>query len=118
MRKVREPKLPFAYLEFNIEEEDLVRLKKAFKGVVENPSMTYNIQEVFNTERYFTIKVTSLGENLCLTKEREEGELEVLVVEARDWLGQWYSHIREWRPEEVDNERVTWIRCYGIFFHA
>lgn len=91
-RKVRETESPFAYLEFNIEEEDLVRFKKSFKGVVEDPNMTCNIQEAFNTERYFTIKVTPFGENLCVTKEREEGKLKVLVVEARDWLGKWFSH--------------------------
>lgn len=26
--------------------------------------------------------------------------------------------MRKWSPTEVDNERLTWIRVYGIPFHA
>lgn len=33
-----------------MEEENLARFKKSFIGVVENLGMTYNIQEIFNTE--------------------------------------------------------------------
>lgn len=37
------PKTLFAHMEFNREIEDLARFEKAYVGVVENPSMTYNI---------------------------------------------------------------------------
>lgn len=52
--------------------------------MVENPGMTYNIQEAFHMEGYFTIKITQLGENLCLLEEGEEGESKVLVEEASE----------------------------------
>lgn len=38
--------------------------------VVENPRMTYNMQEIFSLEGYFAVKVTSLVVNLCLLEER------------------------------------------------
>lgn len=38
-------KIPFAHLEYNMEETNLVRFQKAFVGVVENPGATYNLQE-------------------------------------------------------------------------
>lgn len=57
------------HLKFHSEEEDPVRYRKAFMGVVVNPGMTYNIQMIFEIEGYFSIKATSLGANLCLLEE-------------------------------------------------
>lgn len=80
--------------------------------------MIYNIQEAFNTEGYFRIKVSHLGENLFLLEETGEGEIEALVKEARDYIGQWFSDIHPWYPADVDNERLAWMRCYGLPCHA
>ncbi|MCI15128.1 DUF4283 domain protein, partial [Trifolium medium] len=38
--------------------------------------------------------------------------------EAKDWLEQWFRDIRLWNPKEVDNERIVWLRAYGIPVHA
>lgn len=56
--------------------------KKAFIGVTENPAMIYNIQNIFNMKGYFSTKVTPLGENLCLIKEMDEGEIKAHVVDG------------------------------------
>ncbi|KAI5411279.1 hypothetical protein KIW84_056397 [Lathyrus oleraceus] len=64
---------------------------RAYVGMVENPGVTYNMQETFSMEDSFKVKVTSLGENL---------------------FRRWSS------PEDVDPERVTWLRVYGIPCHA
>lgn len=56
--------------------------KKAFVGATENPGMIYNIQNIFNMKGYFSIKVTPLGENLCLSRERDEGEIKARVVDG------------------------------------
>lgn len=34
------------------------------------------------------------------------------------WLGLWFLEVRKWKEEDVDPERVTWLRCYGIPCHA
>lgn len=54
--------------------------------MVDNSSVTYKIKEIFNRKGYFRIKATPLGTNLFLFKEREVGELDVLVVEGTDWF--------------------------------
>ncbi|MCI02303.1 hypothetical protein A2U01_0023335, partial [Trifolium medium] len=53
-------------LTYEAEENDMLRLKKAFIGVVEHPGMTYNIQNTFHSQGYFGVKVTPLGLNLTL----------------------------------------------------
>lgn len=47
--------------------------KKAYVGVVEKAGSTYNIQEAFNIEGFFGIKITPLGANLCLMEEESDG---------------------------------------------
>ncbi|XP_058727198.1 uncharacterized protein LOC131598634 [Vicia villosa] len=111
-------KIPFVHMEYNMEEADMNQFQKAFVGVVENPGATYNIQEYFNMEGYFGVKVTPMGANLCLLEESEEGELSALIEEASDWIKQWFLEIRPWRPEDVDNERLTWLRVFGLPCHA
>src|SRR3954468_14848507 len=80
--------------------------------------MTYNIQNSFELEGYFAIKVTPLGANLCLLEEFEDGEIRNLIEEGKSWWSQWFSYIREWKEDEVDNQRVAWLRFHGIPCHA
>ncbi|XP_058758617.1 uncharacterized protein LOC131631862 [Vicia villosa] len=103
---------------FEAKEEDMIRFKKAFVGVVHQSGMSYNIQNSFDLEGYFAIKVTPLGANLCLLEESEEGEIKNLISEGKSWWSQWFSEIREWKEKDVDKERVTWLRVYGIPCHA
>lgn len=37
---------------------------------------------------------------------------------AESLSSQWFSEIRKWSQINVDKERVTWIRCFGIPCHA
>ncbi|CAJ2672764.1 unnamed protein product [Trifolium pratense] len=80
--------------------------------------MSYNIQEQFQRQGYFGIKITPLGANMVLMEEQEEGELQALLLEAKSWLDQWFSQVKPWEPELVDNERLLWVRVYGIPAHA
>lgn len=45
-------------------------------------------------------------------------EPKALKDETQNWLGHWLSEIRPWTPNDVDNERLIWMRCYGIPCHA
>ncbi|XP_058775601.1 uncharacterized protein LOC131649870 [Vicia villosa] len=101
-------------LEFVSDPEVSVRLSKAYTSKVVNPGMTYNIQTCFELEGYFSIKVTSLGANLCLLEEVKEGDIEALIREGEVCWKQWFSEIRKWKAEDIDEERVTWLRVFGV----
>ncbi|GAU24569.1 hypothetical protein TSUD_149100 [Trifolium subterraneum] len=105
-------------LSFVSEKEDLERLKKAFVGVVRQPGLSYNIQNEFHIQGYFGVKVTPLGANLTLLEGQDEGEVEALMEEARDWMEQWFKEVRPWTEKDVDLERLVWLRVYGIPAHA
>lgn len=105
-------------VKFQVEDSDLVWFLKAYVGFFENPNITTNMQEIFNTKGYFTIWVTQLWRNLCLLEDRVEGEIQVLVNDKGNWLNQMYKDVRPWKPSSMDDERVTWIWCYGIPCHA
>lgn len=72
-----------SHLSFNTSIEGLVRFKKAFIGVTVNHGMSYNIQTSLEVEGYFSIKVTPLGENLCLLEDIEVGAISDLIKEGR-----------------------------------
>ncbi|CAK8572723.1 unnamed protein product [Lathyrus sativus] len=91
------PRKTPVHISYNLEEDDIFRLNKAYVRVVNSPDMSYNIQTSFKTKGYFSIKVTPLGANLCLLEESEEGEIRDLIREAKSWWKQWFSNIRRWR---------------------
>ncbi|GAU26825.1 hypothetical protein TSUD_289300 [Trifolium subterraneum] len=99
---------------YEAEQDDLLRWKKAYVGVVVNPGMTYNIQNAFHSQGYFGVKVTPLGSNLALLEGQEEGEVQALIDDVKDWMDQWFREIRPWSPKDVDVDRVAWLRIYGI----
>ncbi|GAU42921.1 hypothetical protein TSUD_283440 [Trifolium subterraneum] len=99
-------------------ENDMARLKKAFVGEVVNPGMTYNIQNAFHSQGYFGVKVTPLGSSLTLLEGQEDGEIQALLEDAQEWLNQWFREICPWKPEDVDTDRIVWLRVYGIPAHA
>lgn len=59
-----------------------------------------------------------MGANLCLLEDLVEGEVKALVEDERIWLGQLVKEVRKWKLEDVDPERVTWLRCYGLPYHV
>ncbi|MCI46877.1 hypothetical protein A2U01_0068118, partial [Trifolium medium] len=73
---------------YEAEKDDMLRLKKAFIGVVVNPGMSYNIQNVFHSQGYFGVKVTPLGSNLTLLEGQEQGEEQALLDDVKNWLDQ------------------------------
>jgi hypothetical protein len=105
-------------LSYEAEQADLVRLQKAFVGVVTQPSMAYNIQDAFHRQGYFGVKITPLGSTLTLLEGQEEGEVQALMEDAKEWLDQWFVEIRPWSPCDIDTERTIWLRVYGVPSHA
>jgi hypothetical protein len=105
-------------MSFEVEKGVMDRYQKAFVGEVLQPGMTYNIQNAFHRQGYFGVKVTPLGANLTLLEGQEEGEVQALIDDAKTWLDQWFKNIRPWSSQEVDKERVAWLRAFGIPSHA
>ncbi|PNX66430.1 hypothetical protein L195_g055089 [Trifolium pratense] len=89
----------------------MMSLQKAFVGEVAKPGMTYNIQNAFHSQGYFGVKVTPLGSNLALLQGQEDGEVQALLEDAKDWLNQWFREIRPWKPKEVDLDRIMMQRA-------
>jgi hypothetical protein len=105
-------------LSYEVEKVDMNNYLKAFVGVASNPGSTYNIQEAFHAQGYFGVKITPLGANLALLEGQEEGEVEALMVDAKDWLDQWFKEIRPWNPKDIDLDRIVWLRIFGVPVHA
>lgn len=70
---------------YDTKAEDLFRFFKVFVDRVTNPWMSYNIQTCFETEGYFSIKVTHLGANLCLLEGLIDGEILDFIREGESW---------------------------------
>jgi hypothetical protein len=109
---------PRAILKYEAEKKEVERWLKTFVGVAANSGMTYNIQNAFHSQGYFGVKVTHLGANLSLLEGQEEGEVEALMKDAKDWLEQWFTEIRPWNPKDVDLERIIWLRVFGVPVHV
>ncbi|XP_058765713.1 uncharacterized protein LOC131639233 [Vicia villosa] len=106
------------FLSFTSGEELKNKWKKAFIGEVLFPGEAYNIQTHLEIEGFFSIKVHPLGANLCLLEEMEEGIIKELIEEGKWWWQQWFKSLKPWQENDVDMERVMWIRIYGVPCHA
>ncbi|MCI28617.1 DUF4283 domain protein, partial [Trifolium medium] len=49
---------------------------------------------------------------------QEEGEVQALMEDAGGWMEQWFKEVRPWSAKEIDQERLVWLRVYGIPAHA
>jgi hypothetical protein len=105
-------------LSYVAEKDDVQRLKKCFIGEVIHPGSSYNIQNAFHSQGYFGVKVTRLGSNLTLLEGQEEGEVQALMDDAKEWMDKWFKEIRSWSPKEIDRDRNVWLRIHGIPAHA
>ncbi|XP_058751344.1 uncharacterized protein LOC131624420 [Vicia villosa] len=94
------------------------RFNKAFVGTVIEGGLSFNMQDIFDLDGYFNIKVTPLGSNKCLLEGRGEGDLEDLLDNFESWLKRWFQSVVRWEPSMVDLERVVWVRAFGIPCHA
>jgi hypothetical protein len=55
---------------------------------------------------------------MTLLEGQEDGEVEALMEDAKEWLDQWFKEIRPWDPKDIDLERLVWVRIYGVPVHA
>lgn len=91
---------------------------KGFTGRIKKPGVDIDLKKIFMEEGFFSIRVTSLGPNLFIMEDLVEGEVEVFIEEKREWWEQWFSCIKPWDPNDIDEERFAWIRILGVPCHA
>lgn len=80
--------------------------------------MSYNVQEYFNLEGYFSVHVTPLGANMCLLEDCVESELKSILENGGKCLSKWFKEVGPWRESNVDDERVTWLCYYDMSCQA
>lgn len=68
----------------DLNEEVITRFNKVWIGEMLESRMSYNMQTIFETNGYFAVKVTLLGENLFLLEERDAEEIKKLVVSRKN----------------------------------
>lgn len=82
---------------FCSEREKVKRYEKAFTGVLKDLGMALILKKIFLDEGIFSIRVTSLGPNLCILKDLVTREVESFVEERRSWWEKWFVSLRPWR---------------------
>ncbi|XP_058726324.1 uncharacterized protein LOC131597658 [Vicia villosa] len=93
-------------------------LHKALVGVVEIPSFSFELQDALLSEGFFSIVAIQLGPNLCLLSEKQKGCLYEFIENGGCKLNQWFKVVKKWEPQDVDDERVVWVRCFGVPCHV
>lgn len=105
-------------LHYSATEEDTSRYEKAHVGTIVDSGSAFILKNVYHNEGLFTIRVTPMGDNLCLLEDLIEGEVTTFLRECKDWWGVWFKEIRPWMPIVVNPKRLVWLRCFEIPCHA
>ncbi|XP_058747156.1 uncharacterized protein LOC131620160 [Vicia villosa] len=103
-----------ASFSYNSCEEQKMRLQKAFVGKTILPGAAYNVHVHMEMEGIFAVKVSPLGGNLCLLEELEKGYIEDFLGSNDCWWSLWFSEVKRWDADSVDEHRDAWVRVYCI----
>lgn len=91
-------------MSYSADEEEKSRFEKAYAERVREEGSTYSI-------KYFMMRVISMGANTCMLEDLIEGKVELFLEERKEWWGGMFKEIRRWTPEDVDHNRLTWVKC-------
>lgn len=103
---------------FTVVSSVLRELEECFVGEVADVGATYSMEVEMHKEGIFSLQVFPMGANLCLLKEKVKGCMDATAIEHKQWLEERFRSISQWEPSKVDEERVTWVRCFGIPVHG
>jgi hypothetical protein len=110
--------VPKAEVLWEVEEEEMVaRLAGAYVGYLVDDSDPFNIQSNFRMHGLSQLKVCALGFRKVLLWSEKIGEVKE-VVETVGWWCSLFERVVPWSPELTTNDRVTWLRCYGVPVNA
>lgn len=103
---------------FTREKEELGRYQMAFTGVIKESIFSMVLKHIFHEEGLSAIRLTIMGTNLCILENLVCGEVESFIQDRKSWWEQWFTTIRSWQPEDVDIERLLWLRIRGTPCHV
>ncbi|MCI27514.1 DUF4283 domain protein, partial [Trifolium medium] len=89
----------------------------AYVGYLVEDKDPLSIQNNFRLGGFPNLKVCPLGFMKVLLWSDKVGEVKE-VVEAVGWWCSLFDKVVPWSPDLVINQRVTWLRCYGVPLHA
>jgi hypothetical protein len=99
--------------EVEVEEEVLARLGGAYVGyLVENKEAAL-IQNQLWMGGFQNLNICSMGFMKILISSDKVGEVKE-VVESVGWWCSLFERVFLWSPGLVSNQRVVWLRCYGV----
>jgi len=75
------------------------------------------VKESFVLGGFGVMRLRYLGEEFVLLSCDEEGLIEKLLEEGKDWFTGLFSSIVTWDDSFTVNERYAWVKCRGIHLH-
>src|SRR3954470_6783514 len=89
-------------------------MEQGFRRGVVHPGESYDIQNHYEMEGIFSLKITPLGANLCLVEELDKGFIQEMLCDGCSWWKRWFKSLRPWTKGDVDKERVMWVSIHGV----
>ncbi|GAU40167.1 hypothetical protein TSUD_292730 [Trifolium subterraneum] len=108
---------PEVVWEVEVEDEVMSKLSGAYVGYLVDDKEAITIQNQFRMDGLQYLKVCVLGFMKILLWSDKVGEVKE-VVESVGWWCSLFEKVVPWSPALVSNQRVTWIRYYGVPLHA
>ncbi|GAU40140.1 hypothetical protein TSUD_163090 [Trifolium subterraneum] len=103
--------------EVEVEDEVLAKLEGAFVGYLAVDMEAITIQNQFRMDGFQNMKICVLGYRKILLWSDKVGEVKELM-ESVGWWCSLFEKVVPWSPTLASNQRVTWIRCFGVPLHA
>jgi hypothetical protein len=109
--------VPEVIWEVEVEEDRMMKLEGAYVGYLVEDRNIQTIQNNFRMDGFYGLNVTAMGHRMVLLWSDIGGEVKK-VIENVGWWCSLFEKVIPWSPELVSNQRVVWLRCYGVPLHA
>ncbi|MCH90768.1 DUF4283 domain protein, partial [Trifolium medium] len=103
--------------EVEVEDEVMAKLGGAYVGYLSVDKDPITFQNQLRMEGFVSIKVCALGYLKILLWSDKVGEAKE-VVESVGWWCSMFERVVPWSPDLISNQRVAWLKCYGVPVHA
>ncbi|CAL0316838.1 unnamed protein product [Lupinus luteus] len=105
-------------LVFDVVESELDWLHSCYIGRITESVTPYSVQGLLLEEGILSLSVCPLGGNLVLLVPKAGESVKKVLSEAPTWSAKIFCSVYPWSSECVADERLVWIRCFGLPLHA